>query len=77
MDASEPHPLYWDSLLETQIAIVRIANVYPYADLDNALLSRLAYLISVILFSNICLPMRSYAYYSRMLPYTTSQITHP
>lgn len=46
-DLEVPHAFYWDSLLETQVAAVRILNAYPNANLDQPLLSRLAYVISV------------------------------
>lgn len=47
------HPVYWDSLAETQRAIVRIVNAYPYADLNSQMVRRLAYVISVCSYRNL------------------------
>lgn len=41
------HTFYQDSTRGTQTAAVRILNAFPYANLDELLLSRLASIISV------------------------------
>ena len=46
-DSPQRSRTYHDSLIETQVALLRLLNAYPYANLDDVLISRIAYVISV------------------------------